>query len=108
MGRSYEDLVGEAIHATLDARRSWHKAKVDFSGGARPPGVSLTRMRTLYADPQATEDGRRTIEAFLGPLRASGRVEIVEDEDAADARLRLTISSRGDASFEIISGQRAI
>jgi len=32
MGRTYEDLVGEAIHATLDGRRSWNKENVDFVG----------------------------------------------------------------------------
>jgi hypothetical protein len=32
LGRSHEDLLGDAIHATLDGRRSWNKANVDFVG----------------------------------------------------------------------------
>jgi hypothetical protein len=78
------------------------------SGNTSLPEVPLSRIRTVFVDLQETPLGGEARAEFVSGLRASGRLSVVEDREAADARLRFDLSKRGWLTAQLISGSRVV
>jgi hypothetical protein len=88
LGRSHEDLLGDAIHATLDGRRSWNKANVDFMGhliGA-VRSISDNWGRRFKADEPVLESEVGRVEEQFDFDGALGRAPTQEDDLFAKQR----------------------
>jgi hypothetical protein len=68
LGRNHEDLLSEAIHATLEGRRSWNKNNVDF-------------MRYLLGAMQSISDNWSKRFNNIEPILESDILGITNDSD---------------------------
>lgn len=87
-GRNYEDLLEEAITATLDGRRTWRKSSVTFVNHL------ISVMRSTSDNWATREDRREVVEA---ELYGAGR-----DEDEAEDLLGALKPAAADQQRQLI------
>jgi hypothetical protein len=78
------------------------------SGNPESESKPPDRIRTVFVDPQETELGAAARAEIVAALQGSSRLSVLEDRDAADARLRFDLSNRGRLTGELVSGNRVV